>query len=708
MFYFEHFFSWINSLKLKNQLMLAVGAILLFFFVFMVTIISVNVLLISNSLYLDLMNNFDLLEVKQLKAFTDLAEFAITNNFRISGVSLGIIQEIVQNFKKNDSSLYSQDDIDYFYYQQNENYRKPNVFSSSSLGNATSNAYEAFNWINKLDSVSLSSQQMESLGKKLKSILYCNGIDNFLINDSTTADLNILCQTKAAEIMKLFVNVASTISPTPPTLSINFIQDTSHEISLVESGISISGSYNNYIESLLNQINELDMSLRVLALQFNGNNKVLNLEECRRMIFESDLTNFYDYSLYLKDCFYNSTDIMNEFIPAANFQKIFSNLVDSPELKDLDADVKRIKYFNTTKPYVKMNFRANKNSISQVYHDYNWTNTYFMLAFKDEGNTSNYIEYVMFSKAMSIFLISIIWCIFVSFVVILYVILNAKRIMFLIDKPLILIDEVILSISEPEKFKEKKNLLEEYISSDEEIYQEFVELISIILNMIQGKESSMHKASKSQEIKQFVEAQELQRDFYLIRMNNLIILESKLKEKLVSDSYYKQIQSLDVKALIKEPEIANAKFFVDFVEKQNKVLDMNQLKINRLNIIIKDLEDSQKLGKIDFPFDIKKKTTKVLQKRHQETAILKNKKLQKENADISSDDDSADKSCDELEKEKVPKKEGMIEMNNNNDIDAYASDESLSNDIEIHLYLPAAVEKFLIDERNPYYVYFDL
>ena len=250
--------------------------------------------------------------------------------------------------------------------------------------------------------------------------------------------------------------------------------------------------------------------------------------------------------------------------------------------------------------------------------------------------------------------------IIINYIVLLVILFNLKSVVELIDKPIELIENVIYSISEKDKFIQSKKKLDNYlIKRNNEIFEEIIEFKNTIMSVVQGNEVELNLKSKNQEIKKLFDAKEIQRNYYHIKINDLIILENKIKKKIVSESYFKQIQSIKLSTILNDKKVSDTKFFIDFcnsINNNNNNNNLNDKNIIKTNLISKDYNiDSPKINNykaINLEFKNVRNSiftnTLKINKNTNESKLLHTKDCSVVNNSISSSTDSDCNSHDSL------------------------------------------------------------
>lgn len=382
--------------------------------------------------------------------------------------------------------------------------------------------------------------------------------------------------------------------------------------------------------------------IRYLLINFDRSFSVVSKVECMRMISKAkyqyenkgfkpidfNLTDLPDIfspqfdntTLTLKDCFssYTYNDLTKKFDLDYDILEEQLNLTNI-KFSELANPIPHLVYQNeSTKDNFNNNLRLKISNSSYKIKNKLVPLTYFLqptkltkypLQFLHMGfviNNEGFVDNVtrtLYINSISSFISSLIASLIINYIVAFFLLKNLVQAMSLIEKPLTLIDEAIKSISEPDKFKEAKTKLENYMITEKNYLEEFVDLVSIILNMIQGNMDSNQKQPVSKETKQFLDSKDIQRDYYIVKANNIMIYENKLKNKIVSDSYFKQIQQLNLDEIMKDPKIKSVNFFSTFVEKYTAQANKAREHQNNEGLDSLSIESRKILKKLVFAFD---------------------------------------------------------------------------------------------------------
>lgn len=335
---------------------------------------------------------------------------------------------------------------------------------------------------------------------------------------------------------------------------------------------------------------------------------------------------------------------------------------------------------------------------------------YLSFIFKSDGLSKN-ITKSLYINSISSFITSLIASLIINYSLTILIMFSLYDTMAMIEKPLNLIDEAIKSISEPEKFKDSKAKLENYILTEKNFFDEFVDLVKIILDMIQGNMDSENREPVSKETKQYLDSRDIQRDFSVIKINNIMIFENKLKNKIVSDSYFKQIQQIDMNEILGSETVTNSRFFIDFIINYNKEKDIEKLNYHNEELDPQVIENKQMLKPLNFPFD-KKKNYNYKQGK---SMYLDDVKENKENSNAYNLINNNDKEEDRNDKNKQyidnnDKVDKIVEkqsyyVNTDSEVDEADnySDGSLGKEKQIKLSFAEYIEKHLNNKDNPFY-----
>jgi hypothetical protein len=340
---------------------------------------------------------------------------------------------------------------------------------------------------------------------------------------------------------------------------------------------------------------------------------------CNRLRYRKDL-NYSDVigdkRMYLNDCFtsksynpflretlddkemfFNEMDLkMSNDIAEDNeaYSKIMEEdwLIHQTNYKKIYLDNKQYKVKRTIFPL------STSNPINNFNYFYPITNLELIFYLKDQG-TIEQISKLAYKTTIAYFTINFAWTFFFVWVVFFYIFYFILDMMDIVEKPIILINNAIQTISILDDFKKAKRNMEIYIlQTDDEKVEEFKELIGLILDMIEGKVNN--------DIQRKNDLINLH-DFEMVKMNNYVLLEDIINERMQRSSYLNEILSVNINDIFEDDSFKLSSGKIEGILR-NSCAQTNSNHSNRYNdlkyINQKFNEDQFKIGKVN-QFEIK-------------------------------------------------------------------------------------------------------
>lgn len=749
------------KLKIKHQVFLGIISIILINLLLITAIISLNVFMLSNSAYKDVINTLDNQEFDELAYFTMASEYANMHmsgligsygsllarmkiNFELKG-NLGLLDSTFAelhypnfilhideyNFKLGNNLILQKEDK-ILYYSPSRSYE--NLKSDPSFQNQIKIMKSLIPVIKFSFYINLFNQKVSFIGKPYDTIINSMILVNYQhdvlfyfpgnkANINKNIDLNDLKayvkkkNLEKAKTIELFsgigANPPKSISNTVKYLSSiplyleddiypsfyssdnNFNLKTLSSLNLyINSNRSLNISLDNYLDVfdhsifLLSEKSSDDLIFDFLSYQIPAMNvfkvdylypyKLYNSFQCDYLVFSRNYSQLEKKTKKFSECFSNDHRDQDTFY-ASDLDDVFQNLNlfnDNNKNKSItnssqenfsyqpDIDVFKSKIsahsstINRRVVINGMNYKIRKtnsplSSYSFFKFMYPISYNYITIALKNEGLLDNHKRY-LFTKSVGNFIFSFFGSIIICYVIIIFITFYLVKVMALIDKPLHIINNAVQTISEKDLFNEAKSELEKYIydTSNDKVIDEFVDLITIILDMFEGNMNLKQETTLIDDIRLKMDEDNLYKDFELVKRNNLIILEERITELVEKKNYFNDILKINIeKDIITDEKVRSSKSFMRVYEKYAR--DFNKSELNKLKLNgVEIYEDRMKLKFGQIPYN--KKTQKVSS--IQRITIL-NTKL--ENAQYSSDYDSQEEEnvfeIEEIIKKKVKK-----------------------------------------------------
>jgi hypothetical protein len=746
------------KLKIKHQVFLGIISIIIINLLLITIIITLNVFMLSNSAYKDVINTLDNQEFDQLAYFTMASEYAnmhmsgLINSFVSIIASIKINLESKGNLGLLDSSYIDSQYPDFILHLDEFNSKladnsitnlqdKIIYFSPSKSFEKLKSDVSFLNQIKIIKSlipvikysfyVNLFNQKLSSIGKSNDTffnnlifvnydhdvIFYFPGNKANINKDINLSELKDYVKNKnieKAKIIELFsgigVNPPKSISSTVKYLSNaplyleddiypNFYSPNSNVNLKTLSSINLytnpssSLTIDNYLDVfdqsifLVSAKSSADLIYDFLSYQVPATNvfkvdflypyKLYTSFQCDFLVFTRDYSQPGNFTNKFSDCF--NTEIRHDntyYSDKSDLDEVFDNLYlfndynvtvtnsikESIIRKELDIFKNKLSAHSSTvnrRVVINgMNYKIRKtysplSSYSFFKFMYPISYLYMTVAIKNEGLFDNNKRY-FFMRSIGNFIFSFFGSLIICYAILIFIIYYLVQVMALIDKPLNIINYAVQTISEKDKFNEAKFALEKYIydTSNDQVIDEFVDLITIILDMFEGNMNLKQETTQLNDIRLKMEEDSLYKEFELVKMNNLIVLEDRITDLVEKKNYFNDILKINIeKEIITDEKVRSSKSFMRVYEnyvRNYNINELNKLRTNGVEIY----EDRMKLKFGQIPFS--KKTTRVFSIQR---ITLVTSKL--DNAQNSSDYDSQEEDnifeIDEVIRKKVRK-----------------------------------------------------
>lgn len=373
----------------------------------------------------------------------------------------------------------------------------------------------------------------------------------------------------------------------------------------------------------------------ILAADYLYPYKLITDYQCQKLLYQRNY-NMIEASIPINDlsnCFNNTrpngdvdlndiTTYMSEKEQIFYLNNLFNNLISFPVSNSTKFIInqKEEDTFNT--PLLSYNI-ANETLVSidslsfkllksySPFSSYNMfqyyypiTNIKLTFVLRDEQLFSNDKRYV-FMKSIGNFIISFAGSLIICYVILGFIICHLIKSMNLIDKPLNLINDAVQSISEKDKFVEAKSSLEKYIydTNNDEVIDEFVELITIILDMIEGNMNLRQEMTQTGLCKLKMEEEKINREFEMIKLNNLYLLEDIILEQAEKKNIFNDILKINLdKEIFEDEKVRVCSIFMGIFERHRKNTKRSRANKYDLSKSLKLNENGIYLKFPKFPF----------------------------------------------------------------------------------------------------------
>lgn len=735
------FWDYYYSRKTPDQVSISICFVLAFIIIIIVSIITINIFILINLSYKDLVNLLDNDEFTQISFLGLSAQYKYKYSNDLALDYSNVLKKFQENLNSdfiitstsNENLLRHYDDIkgntkQYYYTYYSTKYDKGSLFSTAKFKEVfkiVSNMiplienYLNFYFIpenkNKIFSQILvsfsefelifvfSDKTLDNFNFKLK---YQELMKNIIENTENTI-INI--QKISNQDLKSFFDQNYLIENLPvksleitenlQTLNTNVFDQLIHSSSFVQSSnfynfrkqitSTVSFFSKGYSEEIFfDNTSTLIPSTFILVSDSFYNYSLLTKFQCKKLIFSGN---------YLIDDLKNHTfETILDCFPFVSFDDYtLSTFKDSsvfsyelnvlPKLTNLDNEnifklitYTEVDYYNdinkvlmlsfvkklllNTKSYKIKRILAPFSSFSNFNYYYPATYSHNIFVLKSDGYYSTHKKYI-FNNSISIFISSLILSMLASiltlFVLIFFLCFRVRP---HITTPLKLIQEALTSISDKNKFKEAKNNLNDYTSPKRrDKIDEYVDLIQIILKMIEGNLNLIEEITPSMLFRLKIEENELGNEFEMINLNNIMIFEEQIIQKIEKKSHLNEILSKKIETVFLGEDLRNNEIFNNVLLKELKNKNLsgistqnikNELIYNTTNFVGSTLK---------FPFDYKidgglgitlmnkKDKEKDDQLKHsKESGILKSLEISSQKLDHSSKldlDSNSSESC---------------------------------------------------------------
>jgi hypothetical protein len=370
---------------------------------------------------------------------------------------------------------------------------------------------------------------------------------------------------------------------------------------------------------------------RMIVTDYQSNYKIYSQFQCGFLHFEFD----YDYIELsqldnLGDCLaqvQNSVhqNDLNKSAFYFNLDLFNSDNIDSNNTNSIIQNFTNVLLYNKNPLFFllyKMRFTLNTTQykmkkiilpITNKYltnHYYPIQNIYYAYLFKSEGYFKNN-KSLIFVRTVSNFFNSLTLSLLTSYLIMGFVAYQLYKVNSLINTPLKLIHDTVQSISDKTKFKESKAKLEDYTIKNTNCYiDEFVDLIVIILDLVEGNINLSEPLTDTNYYKVILEAENNYREFEIIKINNIIVLEGVILQKDEKKTALKKILDQNIDELIKNDEVVTKNFtFQGILYKPRS----SSKRSNLFGTSISDINNEEKfiIKSPNIPFcdsEVKKKT----------------------------------------------------------------------------------------------------
>jgi len=353
--------------------------------------------------------------------------------------------------------------------------------------------------------------------------------------------------------------------------------------SYLHSGIEFPYSISsNYFCNRLRYQKELNYS------QVIGD-KQMNLNDC---FISKSFNTFLRETIDDKEMFFKEMDLKMSYdkeVDNEAYSKIMEEdwLIHQTSYKKIYLDNKQYKVKRTIFPL------STSNPINNFNYFYPTTNLELIFYLKDQGTIEQISKYA-YKTTIAYFTINFAWTFFFVWIVFFYIFYFILDMMDIVEKPIILINNAIQTISILDDFKKAKRNMEIYIlQTDDEKVEEFKELIGLILDMIEGKVNNDNQR-KNDLINIY--------DFEMVKMNNYILLEDIINERMQRSSYLNEILSVNLNDIFGDDSFKLSAGKIEGILR-NSCAQTNSNQSNRYNdlryINQKFNDDHFKIGKIN-------------------------------------------------------------------------------------------------------------
>jgi hypothetical protein len=332
--------------------------------------------------------------------------------------------------------------------------------------------------------------------------------------------------------------------------------------------------------------------------------------------------------MYVADCFDNKTRIYNQnshYYGKSDKYEFFNilGLFEDQDIiitKNIKSVIEEMQYMRAVNSYAtyygslsrRVELKNVMHKIVKTYipfttfrlfnYIYPVSSIFSNFAIKHEGFLENNKRY-LYMKTIGSFIISFVVNLAVSYIIIYFVIWNIIKTIKIIQEPLEELTEATNNLSNKTVFEKKRNELEKYVNSTkpEEYIDECAELIDIALQLLDGSLDFKPDFTNDEKLRVKLEQEDFNREFYLVKTNNLVYDENKILKGLDENNYLNQIIRIEFdKAKIADEVVKKCHIF-------NKVYDnfRNSIKSKKplMNSVVVEIpEQKLKLKFEPLPF----------------------------------------------------------------------------------------------------------
>lgn len=613
-----------KNMKLSNQFLLGMLFLIFFNVIFLVLIISINIILLTLSFSLDIKNYIDTRKYQEMSLY----ESSVKTNMYLYQDSSIYYSNLIQNlhfFNYSsyiiDKSLISSkekhvnDTISFInklgfmhslYYRSklyyNNNKDNKDNKNNKNKSEAIQNMIDGYNESNLFEYVYIVD---DVYGINSNNTNNSQSIDVLLYNNNNKTHLNYNDHIEYIRKDLLNLNKKSSFSKTNLTYYSNptvFNSDSLYT-SLHKQVQKNNFKYDHSIESIINNntyflfisnqsiddfittpLSLLTQSSFEMFLINNNLNKVVNPYAYYKYNKFKDYNGYVDYNDYLKidSSLINRTICKGDVKDDKEKQEGNVNIAICKEnlnsISISNDDISNKYYILNDLIQIKTVFNNNELLLMDSLMPYTpstpinnteTTENYTITILKDKNETkkiSDFIYFFTFSEFILI-IILLITIMLILIVLLSYFLLTTIR---LIDTPLELINKVTQSISEEDKYHKSKQDLEQYFDTESQVLEEFFYLIDIILKMIEGVEGVegdkevVNEETQTQFFKNKIETESFQRELFHIRANNILFNQSKIRQELTSESYIREMMNVDLNSVLNKDYIKKIEFPSEF------------------------------------------------------------------------------------------------------------------------------------------------
>jgi hypothetical protein len=366
-------------------------------------------------------------------------------------------------------------------------------------------------------------------------------------------------------------------------------------------------------DNLASQTGSYDILITDYSYPYN----IYTVFQCQKFLYTGNNFNITEIKEFrtLKDCFKGKSDITpidissntknSDFEKFADIYNLFRETEEFPISKQTNTllnsieDKRLIDHLSmkTRSLSLRMLIHNKRYKIRKSYlpltsykffkYFYPITNIKLSFIMKNEGNFIN-TKNDLFMHSTGNFLLSFVGSLIICYLIIGLVIYFLIKVMAFIDKPLNIIDDALKTISDVDKFNKAKIDLENYIYDQNynTVIDEFVELITIILDMIEGNMNLKHELTHNEQLKIKMDKEEVNKEIAMVKMNNIIVLENVILEKLENDNFFYEILKISLEnEILLDKNVKNCEGFVSLVKShinKAKKSKLEKLKISNL------------------------------------------------------------------------------------------------------------------------------